>query len=707
MSLNDPGRAMPGPIRRLRARMERRVGVALGVCLAGALAASILAAPPARATVYSRIDFEVPGYGAPPRRMSDHYLLKNAGVWHLFYAELLGPAGPNKIGHAVSTDLIHWTEHATVLSPGGAPWRSFQVWAPSVIALPSGGWRMFYTGQNDAGSEVIGSLTSSDLDTWTPDSPDPAYVPPPGWVRWGSDFSCACRDPYVYADSGHWTMIYTCDTNVNPHQPALGIATSSDLLTWTEAGPLVIDSTSSAPTSLESPSLFMANGRAELHYTRFHSEMLTAPTLAGPWDVAQSVAVDSKGGADEWPIDGNVHLFSRVRHDTCQPGSTLIVIDTVTSTPTGYSVPVAPAMPAGWTFDGDAFGDQPVYGDGPALRGGTPAAPGGLRWLGTGESRRCPDSDSPCASPAISARTGWARSPAFTLTGDLVSFRLMGRTSTDSAFVQLLDDCTGVELARQTGPNTDALTPFAWSNTGRRGWRVRMALWDKSSAPGNVIGLDDVADSAVGNPTPPTQPLIDETTPAGGENYSSNSSVTLRWTGSATAGIDSFCVFLSYDDFATAPTKIAKRNANQFTFSWTTPQGPKYNAKIRVVIYAKNGVHACDQSGAFTIGATTGVGDPPPTAAGLRLAVIGQPGPLPVLVWSLPEAGPVALMLYDVRGRTVRTLVDGAAGVGALNGRAAWDGRDDAGRSAPPGIYFARLSSHGRWTSAVVVRTNR
>jgi len=658
--------------------------------------------PAARATTYTRIDFELPGYGAAPRHMSDHCLIKSAGTWHLFYAELASPASPNRIGHAVSTDLIHWSEHATVLSPGGAPWMSNAVWSPCVIALPTSGYRLFFTGQNAAGSEAMGSLTSPDLETWTPDSADPCYTPPPGWVRWGPDFECSCRDPYVYADSGHWSMIYTCETNSYPNRTALGLASSPDLLTWTDAGPLVIDSTSSQAIAIESASLFTANGRAELHFTQYHSSMLTAPTLAGPWNLAQAVTVDPMGVADEWPIDGTTHLFSRIRHDTCIPGTTVIVIDTVTANGTGYTVPGVPTLPAGWTSDGDAFIDQPIYGDGPAVRGGPPAAPGGVRWIGTGEARRSPDSNVPCLTPAQPQRTGWAQSPPFTLTGDLLAFRLMGKTATDSEYVALYDDCTGLELARQTGPGTDTFTPFSWSNTGRRGWRVRLKVWDRSAVTGNYIGLDDVADSAVGTPTPPTQPVIDETAPAGGETLAGNSNFTIRYTGSSSAGVDSFVVYVSYDDFATPPTRLAKRNATQFSFNWTTPQGPKYTAKIRVVIYAKNGVHACDQSGAFTIGVTTGVGDPPlGPAAGLHLAVVGQPGPRPVLVWSAPGAGAARLALYDVRGRRVRRLYEGP---GMAFARTPWDGLDDAGRPTPSGIYFARLVSGGESASAHLVR---
>lgn len=52
------------------------------------------------------------------------------------------------------------------------------------------------------------------------------------------------------------------------------------------------------------------------------------------------------------------------------------------------------------------------------------------------------------------------------------------------------------------------------------------------------------------------------------------------------------------------------------------------------------------------------------------------------------EDGPARLVLYDVGGRAVRTLVQGALGAGRHD--IAWDGRGDAGEPLPPGLYLAR-----------------
>jgi hypothetical protein len=65
-------------------------------------------------------------------------------------------------------------------------------------------------------------------------------------------------------------------------------------------------------------------------------------------------------------------------------------------------------------------------------------------------------------------------------------------------------------------------------------------------------------------------------------------------------------------------------------------------------------------------------------------------------------AAPVALAIYDVAGRCLRTIASGRFQPGAH--AAAWDGRDRNGRLLPGGAYFARLEVGGAVaTSRIVV----
>ena len=51
----------------------------------------------------------------------------------------------------------------------------------------------------------------------------------------------------------------------------------------------------------------------------------------------------------------------------------------------------------------------------------------------------------------------------------------------------------------------------------------------------------------------------------------------------------------------------------------------------------------------------------------------------------------VRLVIYDAVGREVRRLVDDGRGAGLY--RAVWDGKDQKGRSVPPGVYFYRIEA--------------
>lgn len=64
------------------------------------------------------------------------------------------------------------------------------------------------------------------------------------------------------------------------------------------------------------------------------------------------------------------------------------------------------------------------------------------------------------------------------------------------------------------------------------------------------------------------------------------------------------------------------------------------------------------------------------------------------IAFALPQGGEVDLRVYDVQGRLVRTLVQGARAAGRHT--VAWDGADDGGRAVASGVYFYRLNAAGR-----------
>ena len=59
--------------------------------------------------------------------------------------------------------------------------------------------------------------------------------------------------------------------------------------------------------------------------------------------------------------------------------------------------------------------------------------------------------------------------------------------------------------------------------------------------------------------------------------------------------------------------------------------------------------------------------------------------------FAIPARDEVALRIFDVSGRTVRTLIDGALDAGSY--QTSWDGRTDGGEAAPAGLYYYKLAS--------------
>ena len=60
--------------------------------------------------------------------------------------------------------------------------------------------------------------------------------------------------------------------------------------------------------------------------------------------------------------------------------------------------------------------------------------------------------------------------------------------------------------------------------------------------------------------------------------------------------------------------------------------------------------------------------------------------------FGLSEASTVTLCVYDESGRRIRELINGVPHR-AADHQTAWDGRDDAGRTVAPGVYFYRLEA--------------
>ncbi len=110
-----------------------------------------------------------------------------------------------------------------------------------------------------------------------------------------------------------------------------------------------------------------------------------------------------------------------------------------------------------------------------------------------------------------------------------------------------------------------------------------------------------------------------------------------------------------------------------------------------------------DEGGVYFLGTGPGVASPsvPP-----ELILLGSfPNPFSTqaaIAFSMPEAGPASISVFDMAGRLIRSLdAEGlTAGVNSL----VWDGCDGSGIPVAAGVYFCRLEASGRAEAVKLLR---
>lgn len=99
-------------------------------------------------------------------------------------------------------------------------------------------------------------------------------------------------------------------------------------------------------------------------------------------------------------------------------------------------------------------------------------------------------------------------------------------------------------------------------------------------------------------------------------------------------------------------------------------------------------------------GDTTPVEDTPLLATTLGRNHPNPFNPKTSFSFSLDRDEHVSLAVFDIRGRQVRTVVDGFLAAGEYTNVYSWDGRDDSGRPMTSGTYFYRLRTASGFTQA-------
>jgi sucrose-6-phosphate hydrolase SacC (GH32 family) len=264
---------------------------------------AVLQAPAPSAASMIRYDFEGPLFSDPPQPVLDHCVVEQDGLYHLFY--LRGNPAVN-IGHATTTDFVHWNLEPPVLSTG--TWDNQALWAPFVVQPPGGGWIMYYTGVNLLNAQQSGLAFAGELDDWSK-WPNPVYHPAPAWAEWTETGFSHGRDPHVLEYNGQFYMFVTAKTKTN--RGAVACAVSTNLLDWQDIGPIYVHDSWHV---LESVFILQRpNGKFHMFFTEegvYGTSHMYSDSLLGGWDIATRRIIDA-GHAPQITDTHLGQMFSR------------------------------------------------------------------------------------------------------------------------------------------------------------------------------------------------------------------------------------------------------------------------------------------------------------------------------------------------------------------------------------------------------------
>ncbi|MBD3252919.1 family 43 glycosylhydrolase [Candidatus Pacearchaeota archaeon] len=154
------------------------------------------------------------------------------------------------IGHAKSKDLIHWTSLPTALKPGKkGEWDDLSLWTGDVYKR-NNKYYMLYTGRNHKKNNFriqrIGLAISDDLIHWTKHTDNPVLEADKRYYQITNSknklgMMTAWRDPYIFEENNKYYAIISArkKSKKKEHNACIAIAESKDLIKWKIKKPLL------------------------------------------------------------------------------------------------------------------------------------------------------------------------------------------------------------------------------------------------------------------------------------------------------------------------------------------------------------------------------------------------------------------------------------------------------------------------------------
>jgi hypothetical protein len=196
-----------------------------------------------------------------------------------------------------------------------------------------------------------------------------------------------------------------------------------------------------------------------------------------------------------------------------------------------------------------------------------------------------------------------------------------------------------------------------------------------------------------------TRPILELTTPNGGENLVAGTSYTIRWhVENSPKSPHYFRLLYSSDGGASFEDTIASDVSPEDTsYNWEVPGDLGSTCRIKVeLLDGSSEVIAEDESDEnFIIG--PGVEESEPACSLPWIEVSGS-----TISYYLPSGREINIIIYDPVGRRVRTLCDGFRNQGTYALK--WDGSSNAGERLAAGVYFLKFEAgEFRHTARLVI----
>jgi hypothetical protein len=251
-----------------------------------------------------------------------------------------------------------------------------------------------------------------------------------------------------------------------------------------------------------------------------------------------------------------------------------------------------------------------------------------------------------------------------------------------------------------TGEVNDSTYLWTVPETLSETCRVKVVAYDAALNQGS-----DVSDGNFTIASPPdiTPPEVTVVRPNGGEVFYVGSEDTIRWIATDDVGVDSVSIYYSTDGGASFPYTIAAGEPNDSVYAWTVPDTPADSCIVKIVAYdpsLNTGEDASDTL--FSIQGQVGT----KTVTGVSRFDLLQNYPNPFnpvtrIEYSLGERARVFLRIYDISGKTVKTLVDETVSPGKHS--ILWNGEDESGIPVASGVYICRLEAQGKTAASKIV----